>query len=173
VNIVLIGYRATGKTSVGRGLARRLGLPFHDTDEEVQRKTGSTIRELVALGGWDLFRKEEKAAVAALSEKDGCILSLGGGAILDPENRSRVRRNGLFVWLRADAETIIRRVEADDKSGEQRPPLADGDLRREVSRMLGEREAAYREAAHVLVETGERAVEEIVEEIVRSINKGK
>ena len=172
MNVILIGYRATGKTSVGRRLAELLGFPFHDTDEAVSKKTGSTVRQLVATGGWDLFRREERAVVAAFAEKDGCVLSLGGGAAVDQENTKRLRERGFLVWLKADAETIARRLKGDEKSAEQRPPLADQDSRIEVSRMLREREEVYRKAAHVSVETKGKTIEEVTGEIVRDLEKG-
>ena len=169
MNVILIGYRATGKTSVGRCLAETFGFSFHDTDEEIVKETGSTIRELVAMGGWDLFRRDEKAVVASLSKKDRCVLSLGGGAVMDPENVRRLHGNGVFVWLRADAETIMSRMQRDEKSGEQRPPLSGGDSLEEVYRVLCEREEVYRKVAHWSVETSGKTIEEVAGEIAHRI----
>ncbi len=167
MNIVLIGYRATGKTSVGRRLGARLGVPFHDTDEVVALRTGKSVRELVDRGGWRLFREEERSAVAAVSGLDGCVIALGGGAVLDEENVRRLGRKGLFVWLRADAGTIVRRMGEDRGSGDQRPPLSGSDRGEETPELLRSRERSYENIAHFAVETAERGIEEVCEAIVR------
>jgi shikimate kinase len=167
VNIILIGYRAAGKTSVGRSLAARLGLPFYDTDEILVRDTGKTIRELVQQGGWSLFREKEKSAVFGLSTRDRCVIALGGGAVLDKDNLKRLGEKGLFVWLRADHGTIMNRMGEDSKNDQQRPSLSDGGAVEEVPAMLRSREEAYRTVAHFSVDTTARSIEEVSEEIMR------
>ena len=167
MNIILIGYRATGKTSVGRSLASRLGIPFHDTDEIIMQTTGKTILGLVDEGGWRLFRNKEKRAVACLSETDGCVVALGGGALLDEDNVKPLSEKGLFIWLRADAGAIVDRMRKDRNNDDQRPPLSGNDTGKEVRAMLRSREKAYRKAAHFAVDTRGRNIEEVSEEILR------
>jgi shikimate kinase len=170
LNVVLIGYRAVGKTSVGRDLARRLCVPFHDTDEAVMQRTGKSVRELVDEGGWKLFRDEEKAAISCLSETDRCVIALGGGAVLDQENVRRLSLKGLFIWLRADAGTIVRRLSRDGRSGEQRPSLSGTDTKEEIPAILRAREEVYRQTAAFAVDTEERSIEEVSAEILQRIN---
>lgn len=169
MNIILIGYRAAGKTSVGRSLAYRLGVPFHDTDEIVVQNTGKTVRELVDKGGWSRFRQEEKSAVAGLSGSSRCVVALGGGAVLDEENVKRLSQKGLFIWLRADARTIVRRMREDRNSGEQRPSLSGKGTDEEVRAMLRSREEVYRKTAVFTVETKGRSIDEVAEEVLRMI----
>ncbi len=109
-NVVLTGYRCTGKTSVGRGLAARLRRPFFDTDDLVRERTGMSVRRIVAEQGWASFRAVEKAAIADLASVQGAVVALGGGAVLDPENVAAVKANGRVVWLVADAQTIVARM---------------------------------------------------------------
>ena len=108
VNMVLMGYRGTGKTSVGRLLAAKLAKPFLDSDELIEAYSGKTVQEMVEEGGWGLFRREEKRVVTELSAKDGCVVALGGGAVLDEENIRNLKAKGFFIWLTAGAETILK-----------------------------------------------------------------
>lgn len=165
MNVILIGYRAAGKTSVGRSLAGLLNRPFHDTDEMVVEHTGKTIPELVAEGGWPLFREKEKNVVAGLSRLDHCVITLGGGTVLNEENVERLREKGLFVWLRADAAAIVKRMSEDRKRGHQRPSLSGNGTDEEVPAMLRCREDVYRRNADLIVNTENRSIEEVSEEI--------
>ncbi len=167
MNVVLLGYRATGKTSVGRRVAAMRRLFFCDTDDLVRRTTGKTIRELVAEGGWLRFRAEEKRAIATLAAGDGMVIALGGGAVLDPENVAALKTNGCFVWLRADVETIVRRIVEDPASGGQRPALARGGLRDETAALLAERTARYAEVADCVVDTAGRDLASVAAEVSR------
>lgn len=173
MNIIFIGYRASGKTSVGRRVAALLGYPFHDTDEIVMKTTGKTIRELVEQGGWRFFREKEKEAVADLSSADGCVVALGGGAVLDEDNVKRFSENGLFIWLKADAGAIVERMRGDRNNGEQRPSLSGAAAWKEVPAMLRSREEVYRKIAGFVVETGGRSIEELCKEIVRRLRKSE
>ena len=113
MNMVLIGYRCTGKTSVGKRVSERLHIPFYDTDELIKEHTGNTIREIIDKGGWDLFRKEEKAVIRGLSSVVDTVIAAGGGAVMDAENRTALKRNGLFLWLTADVHTMVERMKDD------------------------------------------------------------
>lgn len=167
MNVLLIGYRASGKTSVGRRVAELLGYRFHDTDEIVMKTAGKTIRQIVDECGWPLFREMEKGAIASVSRGDGCVVALGGGAVLDEENVKQVSGNSLFIWLRADAETVVNRMKKDGNNGSQRPPLTGGDTWKEVAELLRSREEVYRKNANFIVDTGNRSIEEASEEVLR------
>ncbi len=169
MNIVLIGYRCTGKTSVGRRLSERLGIPFFDTDELVEQRAGRSIREIVEAEGWDLFRRMEKDAIGRLSAHQGAVIALGGGAVADPENGETLRPDGVFVWLMADAETIARRMKGDVSTHQRRPSLSRHGLEAEIRELLEERTPMYRQFANVSVDTVGKGVERVVVEICRRL----
>jgi len=153
MNIILIGYRGSGKTSVGRELARLLERPFFDSDRMVFAKTGKTVREIVEAGGWPAFREAERAAIAELASLDQAVISLGGGAVLDPENVAALEERGKFVWLRADARTLARRIRKEQSGIGQRPSLTGAGTLEEVERVLAERLPVYRAVADLAVDT--------------------
>ncbi|HOD36537.1 MAG TPA: shikimate kinase [Syntrophales bacterium] len=169
MNIVLIGYRASGKTTVGRRLSALLGIPFRDTDEMIRQRTGKSVRQIVAEGGWPAFRDVEKTVVAGLSGLDGVVIALGGGAVTEKENVEAVKRKGLVIWLQADETSILERMGRETAGDEQRPPLRGGGMAEEVREMLAERTAVYRAHADLAVDTTGRSVEQIVVEIMSVI----
>ncbi len=171
MNIILIGYRGTGKSIVGRKIAERLQVPFHDTDELVKEHTGRTIREIVEEKGWESFRKEERKIIRKLSAVKKSVIATGGGAIMDAENQDTLRKMGVFVWLSADVGTIIERMGRDEVSSEQRPSLSDNDLYRETVDMLEMRTPIYRRLADLTIDTSERSIDEIVDEIYRVLSR--
>ncbi len=170
-NIILIGYRCTGKTSVGKRLSERLDLPFLDTDDLITREAGMSVGEIVREGVWPLFRRKEKEVIGRLSSMEGSIIAPGGGAFEDPENREALRDNGLFVWLTADVKTIMERMLADRKSSDQRPPLSDGDLEAEAARIMKRREPAYRQLADLTIDTAQKSIDSIAEAICGFLKK--
>jgi len=171
MNIVLIGYRGSGKTSVGRELARLLGRPFFDSDRMVFAKTGRTVREIVEAGGWPAFREAEKAVIAELSALDQAVISLGGGAVMDPENVTALRERGKFVWLRADARTLAGRIRNDESGTGQRPSLTGAGTLEEVERVLAERLPVYRAVADLAVDTAGKYPEAIAAEIAGALSE--
>ncbi len=170
-NLVLIGCRACGKTSVGKALARALGRPFVDLDEVLVAKIGRSIAELVAAKGWPEFRKREKELVRHYGRLKGLVLAPGGGVILDPGNVKILREHGLVVWLTADAATLGRRLRFDQGTGEFRPSLTGQDPVAEIEQVLAEREPLYRAAAHLVVDTTALSVAQIVSRILQEIEK--
>jgi shikimate kinase len=165
MNIVLIGYRCTGKTSVGRRISERLGIPFYDTDERIKELTGKTIKEIVDHGGWEAFRTEEKAVIIGLPSSEDAVISVGGGAVMDAENREALKRSGLFLWLTADVGTILERMENDRTGDEQRPPLSSSGLEREISEILNQRTPIYRQLADFTIDTAGKEIEAIADEV--------
>jgi len=151
--IILIGYRGTGKSTVGRAVAQKLGLPFLDMDQALEEEAGCTIGEMVAAAGWDVFREREHRLLAALAERPAMVLATGGGAVLHQELWPRLKAENLVVWLTADTATIGRRLGSDAKSTAQRPSLTGQDIRTEIAAVLAEREPLYRQSATLAIDT--------------------
>lgn len=166
MKIRLIGYRCAGKTTVGRALARRLGIPFWDTDLVLEERAGKSISLMVRQLGWEGFRVMEREVVRETLEMHPAVVALGGGAILDPGNRKALGGTGLTVWLEASAESILKRMARDPENEKKRPALTSRDEREEVAHLLAEREPLYKEAAQARVCTDRKSVEEILEEIL-------
>ena len=165
MNIVLIGYRCTGKTSVGRGISERLRIPFYDTDDLIKEHTGKTIKEIVDDGGWEAFRTEEKAVIRGLPSSEDAVISVGGGAVMDIENREALKRSGLFLWFTADVDTILERMKDDRTGDEKRPPLSRSGLEREISEILKQRTPIYRQLADFTIDTAGKEIEAIADEV--------
>ncbi|MBD0316123.1 MAG: shikimate kinase [Nitrospiraceae bacterium] len=163
MNIVLIGYRGTGKSTVGRVLAGRLGRQLMSTDAEVVKRAGQTIPEIVAQHGWEHFRDLESQVCQDLAGHEGLVIDTGGGAILRPENVEALRKTGTLVWLTASVPTITRRIGGDT----QRPSLTGvKSFVDEIKDVLQDRWPKYQAAAHHVVSTDDQSIERIVEEIV-------
>ena len=151
--IILIGYRACGKTSVGRELAAALGWDFLDLDAEVVRRAGMPIAEMVASGGWELFRAREREQLAALIPRRRLVAATGGGAVLHDELWPELRRDSLVIWLTAEPATIAARLAADPATAGQRPALTDQGLLAEIATVLAQRHPLYQQAAHLTIAT--------------------
>lgn len=151
MNIVLIGYRCSGKSTVGRILAAKTGMAFLDTDELLVRRAGKNMSSILFEGGWPLFRRLEKEAVKEASLVPCAVIGTGGGCVMDHENVSLLRKTGWILWLKADPEVIMARMEKDEASGINRPGLTGGDPLAEVRSLLALREHFYSEASdHVI-----------------------
>jgi shikimate kinase len=162
--IFLIGYRGTGKTTVARVLAQRLGWKWSDADSELEVQEGRRISDIFARDGESVFRDMEARVLAELCKLSRHVIATGGGVILRETNRERMRQSGRVVWLKSDLETIWMRLKADALAGRKRPALTTGG-REEVEQLLRTREPLYRACADLVVETGDRAPEAIAEEI--------
>jgi shikimate kinase len=172
MNFILIGYRASGKTSVGEKLSGLLGLPFYDTDALIRQQTGKTVREMVLEGGWPAFRQAERAAIASLAGEEKAVIALGGGAILDPSNVKTLRPRGFFIWLQAEKETIQERLKGDRESAEQRPPLSISGNEDEEE-ILRQRIPLYESIADLIFDTTGLSVEAVAEEIMAALGTRK
>ena len=166
-NVVLIGFMGTGKTSVGRMLAARLGCALHDLDKKIAEQYGISIPEMFTRYGEPYFRAREKEAVREAASRSNVVIATGGGTVKDPENIEALRRNGILVALTADVDTILARTAAHGV----RPVLdsADaGDRRAAVVRLLEERRQLY-EAADVTVDTSGKSPLQVAENILQAI----
>jgi len=169
VKIVLIGYRATGKSTVGRLLAEKLGLEFLDLDEEIEARAGKSIAEIVAEGGWETFRKLERELLREMAQREGLVLALGGGAVMHEEEMEALSRGSFVVWLTASPETISWRLSADQKTASQRPSLTGKDVLAEIEEILEARTPLYRRFAHLTCPTEGKSPEETVSEIISAL----
>jgi shikimate kinase len=172
MKIVLIGYRGTGKTSVGKRIAERLDMPFYDTDELIQSKAGKTIREMVDQEGWDAFRQRERAIIKQLPASEDAIIAAGGGAIMDAANRKALKQKGRCVWLTADVTTITKRMRNDRTSDAQRPPLSGDDSEQETIAILEARRPIYQEMADCTIDTSGKGIDVIADEILSALGFG-
>lgn len=166
MNIVLIGYRGTGKSTVGRILAERLGRELISTDAEVVRRAGRPIPDLVQAHGWDHFRDLEAAVCRDLSGRDGLVIDTGGGAILRAENVAALKSNGRLYWLTAAVATITARIGGDT----QRPSLTGRkSFTEEVEEVLAERRPRYQAAADRVIETDGRPAAAVAEAVLATL----
>lgn len=163
MNIVLIGYRGTGKSSVGTVLAERLGRRLISTDAEVVRRAGRPIPEIVRQSGWESFRDLESDVCRDLAGRDDLIIDTGGGAILRPQNVARLKTHGTLFWLTADVATIVTRIGGDS----QRPSLTGTkSFTEEVEEVLRVRTPIYEAAADHVIGTDGRSLTDIAEAIL-------
>lgn len=166
MNIFLIGYRCTGKTTVGKALARRLGWPFVDTDRMIAATAGTSIARMVDEKGWAYFREQERQTLKALAADDRQVVATGGGVILDKRNVSAMRKSGAVVLLTASRKTIAERMLADDATEGSRPSLTGQGLVREISSVLGERLPLYEMASDFAIDTNRKRIEAICDRII-------
>ena len=166
--ILLVGMMGAGKTTVGRALARRLGYPYLDSDEQVERQVGSTVPEIFRTRGEAAFRAQEKRALAEALTSDGpVVVAVAGGAVLDPDNRRRLRQGGVVVWLKAGVRTLAQRV----GTGEGRPLLGDDPLAA-LTRLYQHRRPLYAQVAVVVVDVDLLTPEQAVEHILECVRQG-
>ena len=146
MSVALIGYRGSGKSTVGKRLADRLWQPFVDTDELVVRKAGASIKDIFETRGEAAFRDIEAEVVAEVSKLADHVIALGGGAVLREENRRALKDAGLkLIYLRCEPAELVKRIQADPTTAEARPDLTElGGGIEEVRRVLAEREPIYR-----------------------------
>jgi len=171
-NLFLIGYRCTGKSSVGRSLAATIGRSFIDTDSLVVSENGMSIREIVDSRGWEVFRRLEHTALQQVCTKDRRVVATGGGIVLDIDNVELMKKSGRIIWLRASPKTIRVRMVQDQASVALRPALTSTDSISEVEETLAQRAPLYQDAMDFSVETDHREVAEICDFIIGYLKAG-
>jgi len=167
--VALIGFRATGKSTVGRLVVASLGRVFVDMDEELVRRFGMDIRRWVDRHGWPAFRAEEAALLRSLSCAVPSVIATGGGVVVDPGNRWVLRRRFFTVWLKASPPVVLARLQQDPRTASLRPALTDHGLEGEVRLVLREREPWYRESSHAAVGTDGEAPERIAGKVLQAV----
>lgn len=162
-NIVLVGFMGTGKTTVGKLLAKDLSLPFIDTDFCIERNTAMTVSEIFENQGEKYFRELEKKLIKEISEGEGCVVAAGGGAVIFKENVENFQKNGLIVALTADIDTILART-----SSEKSRPLLLASME-SVAKLYQERYPIYQGAADLIIDTSILRPEEVRDLILQSL----
>lgn len=186
MNVYLIGFRGSGKTTVGKQLAERLGVLAVDSDDLIEQTAGATIREIFQREGESGFRDREENAVRHLSSLAGSkpqvgtqdvaevvshVVSLGGGAILREANRTALASSGVCIWLTASPERLVERIHSDKSTAERRPALSQLNEYDEVVAILKAREPLYSAIAQKIVNTEDTTVEAICDEIINWLNQ--
>ena len=164
-SVFLIGPMGSGKTAVGRHLSRALGLPFYDSDAEIERRTGVDIPFIFEKEGEAGFRQREREAIEALTLLARIVLATGGGAVLLPENRRHLAERGCVVYLQTSVAQQAQRV----RHGRNRPLLSDGDTSARLGQLMDARAPLYGEIADITVSTDGRRVQSVAEQILREL----
>ncbi|WP_291008400.1 shikimate kinase [Hydrogenophaga sp.] len=163
--LVLVGLPGSGKSTVGRQLSRRLQLPFLDSDHVIEQRLGCSIREYFEHAGEERFREIESSVLDEISRGEPAVISTGGGSVLRPMNRQRLRERGQVVYLRSTPEELFRRLRHDRK----RPLLQVEDPLQRLRDLYEERDPLYRETAHFVIETGRPSVATLVNMILMQL----
>jgi len=169
MKIFLIGYRCTGKTTIGKRLSDRLGYKFIDTDLMIEQQIKSTITKFVTSHGWDKFRQIEKLTLFKTKKFENTIISTGGGIVADPENQAFIRSNGYSIWLDADLKTILSRLACDKKTDSNRPSLTLKTVLEETKEMIQKRKPLYKNTANTRIDTSIHTIDEIINIIDRRL----
>lgn len=168
-SIFLIGMMGSGKTTIGKNLARILQRTFIDLDHEIEARCGVRIPVVFEIEGEAGFRKRESQVLDEMTQQPGIILATGGGAVLAPENRANLKQRGLVVYLKASTDELYRRTARD----RNRPLLANADPRATLQRLLSERESYYESIADIVLETGSGTVTTVVSQLITLIEQFK
>ena len=164
-NIFLVGPMGAGKSTIGRKLAQTLGMDFHDSDREIEQRTGASIPLIFELEGEAGFRTREKAMIDQLTAQENVVVATGGGAALDPDNRAHLKERGRVIYLFASVEQQLRRTARD----QNRPLLRTENPRQRLQELMDQRDPLYREIASTVVNTNGRSVNTVVQEILTSL----
>ena len=165
MTLALVGLPGSGKSTVGRHMARRLGLPFLDSDHVIEERLGCSIREYFEREGEPAFRDLEEAVIAELSQSADTVVATGGGAILRPSNRQNLHDRAQVIYLRSTPEEVFRRLRHDNN----RPLLQVKDPMARMRELFEQRDPLYRETAHFVIETGRPSVATLVNMIVMQL----
>ena len=169
MNLFLIGYRCTGKTTIAKYLAATLDWSFVDADMMLVREGGKQIEDIVATEGWEAFRRRERSTLRQICKKNRQVVATGGGVVLDADNVKVMRASGIIIGLGATAETIRQRMLQDQKTGAFRPALTDKGPLAEIEDMLSERGPYYEHASDFFISTDGIPLVGIAQTILKKI----
>jgi shikimate kinase len=170
MSIVLIGYRGSGKTTVGRMLAAQIGVAFVDCDEIIVARQGKSVREIFSTGGEETFRKLETTVIAELTARMDHVIAVGGGAILRDENRQALAQH-FVVYLHCQPSVLLRRINQDPATSDNRPDLTNlGGGIEEIEALLRQREPIYRAAMNMELDVTNLSAAQAANEIARTIS---
>ena len=156
-----------GKTTVGRALARRMGKTFHDSDHEIEARTGVAVRVIFEIEGEAGFRKREADIIDRMTGMENVVLATGGGALLDPLNREHLKTRGFVLYLHAQPRELWHRTRRDSS----RPLLQGADPRTRLEQLYAVRDPLYREAADLIIDTGRQSANSLVSELIPLVEK--
>jgi len=163
MNVVLIGMRGSGKTTIGKLLAKRLGKQFIEMDELIVQKVGHSIPEIVNRYGWEKFRDVEQEITREVARWDNVVNATGGGVVTREENIRQLKKKGKLVWLKANTDTLLRRVGND----QSRPSLTGKSQREDMEAVLADRSPIYEQVADFIIDTEDKMPEEVAEIITK------
>ena len=163
--LILVGLMGAGKSTVGRKLAESLGVPFKDSDSEIEEAAGCSIQDLFAMYGEDIFRDLEQRVIKRLLKEKNLVLATGGGSFMQPAVREELSKRGLTLWLSADLPVLLERVNRRDN----RPLLATGNKKRILARLIKERYPVYAQA-HITIDSNDGPHEKVVKRILTTLH---
>jgi len=169
MNLFLTGYRCSGKTTIGKSIARKIDWSFVDSDLIVIKENGKSIKDIVDTEGWDAFRRMERSALKQICANDRQVVATGGGVVLDQSNIKAMKTSGMVIWLDAGAATIQKRMRQDKNTENFRPTLTDKGRMEEVEGMLLQRNPYYESASDFSIQTDEVPINEITAKIIQKI----
>jgi len=169
--VFLIGFRGTGKTTLGKLLARKLGYAFVDTDKIICQRKGASVKTIVDQEGWEGFRRSEVKVLTEFGNASRTVVATGGGAILHRQFWQEMRNKAIIIWLTAESDVLLQRICRNTSMMDNRPSLTGKEVGQEILEVLHEREPLYREFAHFTIDTGRMKVMETVDSIYRTLTK--
>jgi shikimate kinase len=165
-NLILVGMMGSGKTTMGKALARHLGKAFVDSDDEITKRTGVTVPHIFDVEGEAGFRQRETAAIRDLVGRDNMVLATGGGAVLAEENRALLERNGIVIYLKASVHDLWQRTRHD----RNRPLLQTSDPHAKLTELFQQRDPLYQQISDVVVQSGKQSVSALMLQLVDRID---
>ncbi len=165
MKIILIGYRASGKSTAGSILSKKLKIPFVDSDQIIVKETGMPIKEFVARHGWEAFREKETKVIASICSMNPCVVATGGGAVLAAGNRELLKKSGTLVYLKTPLRDIVERLRRDADNEQTRPQFTTESLEEETMAVLKERIPVYESIANFTVDTAGKNVKQVSNDI--------
>ena len=166
-NLILVGLMGSGKTTMGRALAKHLGKAFVDSDEEIQQRTGVTIPHIFDIEGETGFRQRETAAIRELVERDDMVLATGGGAVLAEQNRAMLQQSGIVIYLKASVHDLWQRTRHD----RNRPLLQTADPHAKLTELFQQRDPLYLQVADIVMQSGKQSAHALMLHLVDEIEK--
>jgi len=164
-NLILVGMMGSGKTTMGRALAKHLGKVFVDSDEEIQSRTGVTIPHIFDIEGEAGFRQRETAVIRDLAERDNMVLATGGGAVLAEQSRELLQQNGVVIYLKASVHDLWQRTRHD----RNRPLLQTADPHAKLTELFQQRDPLYRQVADIVIQSGKQSAHALMLQLADEI----
>jgi shikimate kinase len=165
-NLILVGMMGSGKTTMGRALARQLGKTFVDSDEEIIKRTGVTVPHIFDVEGESGFRLRETAAIKDLAARDNLVLATGGGAVLAEENRAALQHNGIVIYLKASVHDLWQRTRHD----RNRPLLQTKDPHGRLTELFQQRDPLYQQVSDIVILSGKQSVHVLMQHLIEKID---